>query len=96
MLYISYPFLETGCRKFYPGQWTYAWTDDYKEPTWSNFADAYAACKPINCGSIDQSHNGFNLRIGDDLNTAGPIPNDSHGPGCWLRIIDTRSTYCDD
>lgn len=96
MLFFSYPFLDTGCRKFYPGQWTYAWTDDYGEQTWSNFADAYAACKSINCGSIGQNHNVFNLKSGVDLSSNCSKPNLSHGPGCWLRIIDTRSTYCDD
>ena len=94
--FLSYSLLDTGCRKYYPGQWTYGWTNDYKQHTWTNFDEAYDACKQINCGSIGQKMDQYYLRSHAVLNDAGPVPNHSHGPGCWLNINDTRSTYCDD
>ena len=93
---IPYSFLDTGCRKFYPGQWTFENTVQFGDEKWTNIDEAYAACKQSNCGSIGQHLDGYFLRKGAVLNAEGPVPNDSHGPGCWLEITDTRSTYCDD
>ena len=98
-LFTRFPFLETGCRKFYPSQWTYEWTSEFGQQEWSNFADAWAACKSIDCGSIGLHLIGgsvkkYYLRKGADRNSEGPIPNESHA-GCWVKITDTRSTYCD-
>ena len=93
-------FLGTGCRKFYPGQWTWTWTAQFGRQEWFSFAEAWTACKSIDCGSIHQlSKNyegltGYFLRSSTDLG-GSPIPNRSHA-GCWVKITDTKSTYCDD
>ena len=85
--------LGTGCREYYPGQWTYDWTPEFGQQEWFNFADAWAACKSIDCGSIGQFP--YYLRSGTSLNSDGPIPNQAF-VGCWVKITDTRSTYCND
>ena len=40
--------LGTGCREYYPGQWTYDWTPEFGQQEWFNFDDAWTAC----CRSI--------------------------------------------
>jgi len=72
-------------------------TSEFGEQQWSNFADAWAACKSIgaNCGSIGQEFDHYYLRKGTTLSASGDFANFSHG-GCWLKISDTRSTYCND
>ena len=92
------PFSETGCRKFYPGQWTYGWTSQFGSKLWDNFDDAWEACQSIgdSCGSL--AHWGdpirYEIKSGTGLNAEGPQPN-SATKGAWLKISHTKSAYCE-
>ena len=97
--------LGTGCRTFFPGQWTYNHTSAYGNRFWDSFDDAEADCAAIGgndgcptpyrcCGSLHQyDPSRYTLRGGIYFSADyPPVPNSSHY-GAWLQF-DTRSTYC--
>ena len=91
-------FSETGCRKFYPGQWTYGWTTQFGSKLWDNFDDAWEACQSIgdSCGSLAHWGNPirYEIKSGTQLNAEGPQPNKAT-KGAWLKNTKgTTSKYC--
>ena len=91
-------FSETGCRKFYPGQYTYGWTTQYGSKLWDNFDDAWEACQSIgdSCGSLAHWGNPirYEIKSGTGLNAEGPQPNKAT-KGAWLKNTKgTTSKYC--
>ena len=69
----------TGCREYYPGQWTYGWTGTFGSQRWYNFDDAWAACQSLGagCGSLSVWFDHYSIKSGTGINTTwgGAYPN---------------------